>query len=695
MRTKCVNSLIYWLLISLMNTSFIYRVFTRFSENAYLNGLCNVFVMLLPVSLLSAFAMLIGSGLVELGFQSQANYLVFISKLVWKLFPILLLIYYSLFLARLHNISRTNVITPSLLIYVILSNEWGLLHTGSILPDNYPMAIMTPLLVAFTVKHLTRRRVYMESDLPNVVDQSINLIFGTILIVTLYVSLGHYLGGAFYSMSCVKELVPTMGVDSLLGGLWYELVRNLLWTIGINGHVLLAGYKQELYQLSVDSFTMYQIMGEELPILTSSFYDIYAGIGGAGNTLSLVLCMLLFTKNKGYRTLAGATLILSIFNINEPVLFGLPVIFNPVLIIPFLITPLVAILVAYTATWIGLVAPVSQFVSWMTPTLFSGYLATDGSISGALLQFVIIIIGMMIYLPFFKQMDRVLGSHAVFSKGSSDEFFNYEEVGNSRGVIGLLPHMSGNLLAQKQISDLQHDGEFVLFYQPQIDNSKHCVSSLEALIRHRSKDGTITPPTFLANFATLGLTSELDLWVIRRALQEVAPLASNKTFKISINVSPETFLVPNFAEIVIELIDNSTLSYEQIELEITEELLIQDEQRTWSVFTQLREKGIKIALDDFGSGYSSIGHLCKYEFDKVKIDRSLVMNLKHKNGREMFRLTSELVRITGAEIVVEGVETQEELDFVTQQGIALIQGYYFYQPMPFEQVCQQVVICNH
>ncbi|MCG9648069.1 EAL domain-containing protein [Vibrio brasiliensis] len=676
-----------------MNTSLIYRVFSRFSENTYLNGLCNVFVMLLPVSLLSAFATLIGNGLMIWGFESEANYLLFVSRLVWKLFPMLLLIYYALFLARLHNISRTNVVTPSVLVYVILCNEWGLLHPGSILPASYPLAIVTPLLVACAVKHMMRRRVFLDSALPNVVDQSINLILGTIALVSAFVFIGHLIGKLVLALP-VLDWVPSIGVDSLLGGLWYELIRSLLWTIGINGHVVLASYKNELYEVSVNCFNSYKAVGGDLPILTSSFYDIYAGIGGAGNTLSLVLCMLLFTKNKGYRTLAGATLILSLFNINEPVLFGLPVIFNPVLIIPFLLTPLVAIVVAYTATLLGMVAPVSEFVSWMTPSLISGYIATDGHISGSILQLVIIAIGIAIYLPFFKQMDRVSGSHAVFTKGSSDEFFNYEEIGNNRSVIGLLPNMSGNLLAQTDISNLQRSGEFVLFYQPQVNNDKNCVSSLEVLIRHRSKDGTITPPTFLSSFAKLGLTSDLDMWVIKRALKEVAPLAPNATFKISINVSPETFLVPNFAEIVIDLIENSALSFEQVELEITEELLIQDEQTTWSVFTQLREKGIQIALDDFGSGYSSIGHLCKYEFDKVKIDRSLVVNLKHKHGREMFRLTSELVRITGAEIVVEGVETDEELDFVSQQGITLIQGYYFYKPMPFDQVCQQVVFCN-
>lgn len=641
--------------------------------------------MLLPVSLLSAFTMLIGNGLAWLGYLSLSEYLYFISTLIWKLFPLLLLVYYALFLSRLHRLSRTIIVTPSLLVYVILCNEWGLLHVGSVLPANYPLAIATPLLIAFSVKYMTRRRLFVNSELPNVVDQSINLIFATVLLVFVYTVVGHLLGAWFQSNTNASAFVPELGVHSLFDALWYELIRNLLWSIGINGHIIFSPYKAELYQLTSSSFELYKELGAHLPILTSNFYDIYAGIGGAGNTLSLVLCMLFFTRNKGYRNLAIATLLLSIFNINEPILFGLPVIFNPVLIVPFLLTPLVAICVAYFATYIGFVPPISEFVSWMTPAFISGYLATGEHVSGALLQLVIIAIGVLIYLPFFKQMDKVIGSHAIFSKGSSDEFFNYEAIGNSRSVA-LLPHMSNSLSAQRHISHLQQTGEFVLFYQPQIDAESKEVSSLEVLIRHKSGDGKITPPTFLSSFSKLGLTSELDLWVIQKALEEVSPLAKNQSFKVSINVSTETFLIPNFAETVIGLIEQSSLTFEQVELEITEDLLIQDEQATWGVFQQLKERGIGIALDDFGAGYSSIGYLGKYDYDKVKIDRSLVLNLKHRNGREMFRLTSEIVRLTGAEIVVEGVEEQEEFEFIVGQGIKLIQGYFFYRPMPFEEV---------
>lgn len=677
-----------------MKLKSLYQFIASTSENSYVNGLCNVFLMLLPISLLSAFCMLLGNSFTLIGMTELADKVLFTSTLIWKLFPILLVVYYSQFLATLHKTSRTNVITPSLLIYVILGHEWGMLHPGTIIPTNYPLAIFIPLLVSKTTQILERKKLFMESELPNVVDQTINLVGACIFMVVLYAGAGYLFKGWIQSFSEVVRLIPSLDEYSLGDALLYELIRNLFWAIGVNGHIILAPIKSEVYEFSVQSFELHSTFGNPLPILTSNFYDIYAGMGGSGNTLSLVLCMLLFTKNKGYRTLAIATLVLSIFNINEPILFGLPIIFNPVLVIPFLLTPLAGLSIGYLATALGWVDPVSTFVSWMTPAFISGYLATGNDIAAPILQLVIVLVGMAIYLPFFKQMDKVAGSNAVFTKGLSDNFFNYRDLGNSRSVMGVLPQMSANLSAQREISQLQKTGDFVLFYQPQYDMNKECVNSLEVLIRHKGYDGKITPPWFLGSFAKLGLTSELDLWVVKQALEEVSPLATNPNFKVSINISPDTFLVENFASIVSGLIAKSSLSFNQVEFEITEDLLIQDEKKTWSVLQELRQKGIRIALDDFGAGYSSIGYLSRYEFDKVKIDRSLVLNLNQKNGREMFSLTSQLVRTTGAEIVVEGVEQQEEIDFMREQNINLIQGFYFFKPMPFSDIVDKDLFCK-
>ncbi|EGU35563.1 EAL domain-containing protein [Vibrio scophthalmi] len=676
-----------------MNTKSLYCVLSKISENQYINGLCNVFLMLLPISLLSAFCMLIGTGLSMLGFADWAQKIQLTSTLVWKLFPILLVVYYSQFLATLHKTSRANVITPALLIYVILGHEWGMLQPGSVIPTNYPLAIIIPFLVSKTTQLIEKRRLFVESELPNVVDQTINLVGAAVFMVVLYVGAGTLLKDWIIASSEFFRLIPTLDEYSLGDAVIYELVRNLFWSIGINGHIVLAPLKSELYEFTAQSYRLYADFGVQLPILTSNFYDIYAAMGGSGNTISLVLCMLFFTQNRGYRALAAATLVLSIFNINEPILFGLPVIFNPLLIVPFLLAPIAGLVLAYTATALGLVSPVETFVSWMTPALLSGYNATGNDPAAVILQLVIIMVCTLIYYPFFKQMDKVIGTNAIFTKGLSDNFFNYRDMGNNRAVMGMLPQMSGNLAAQRNISQLQTTGDFVLFYQPQVDMQRNCINSLEVLIRHKSYDGKITPPTFLSSFAKLGLSSEVDLWVVKQALHEVSPLAVDPKFKVSINISPDTFLIENFAKIVIKMIEQSNLAFNQIEFEITEDLLIQDEETTWNVLQELRSIGIKIALDDFGAGYSSIGYLSRYEFDKVKIDRSLVLNLKQKNGKEMFSLTTQLVRTIGAEIVVEGVEEQEEIDFMQQQDIHLIQGYYFYKPMPLSEIIEQDIFC--
>ncbi len=608
------------------------------------------------------------------------------SSIIWKLFPILLLVYFSQFLSSLLKVSRVNVITPSLMIYFIVCNEWGLLQEGTVVPSNYPLAIIIPILVGWSVRAMQNRKWFMRSELPNIVDQSYNLIMATTVLVVGYTLLGYVLGRVFCAADIAGFLLPNLDPYSLSDGVIYELVRNLFWSIGINGHIIFAPYKAELYEATRVAIENHELLGTPLPILTTNFFDFYAGLGGAGNTISLVLCMLFLTKNRSYKALATAALILSFFNINEPIIFGLPIMFNPLLIVPFLIAPVVGLVIAYVATALGLVAPMTEIMSWMTPPLMSGYVGTGSTWTGAVLQLIIILVGVIIYYPFFKQMDNIGNANASFAKSLSDDFFNYEGVESGKSAGAFFPEITSKFAAQKRITDLKNNGEFILYYQPQVNTRTGEIRSLEVLIRHRSESGEISPPTFLDDFAKVGLMSELDLWVVETALKESAPLADSPNFKVSINMSPETCLVPDFTEKVLSMINQSALSYSQVEFEITEDMLIQDEHSTHRVLTSLREAGVKIALDDFGSGYSSIGYLSKYDFDKVKIDRSLVLNLNNKNGRELFRLTAKLVKITGAETVAEGIETEAELEFMAEQNIHLIQGFYFYKPMPFEDV---------
>lgn len=200
------------------------------------------------------------------------------------------------------------------------------------------------------------------------------------------------------------------------------------------------------------------------------------------------------------------------------------------------------------------------------------------------------------------------------------------------------------------------------------------------------------PPHFIDAYAQLGIQAELDLWVIENAFNNTSQFAKYPNFKISINVSPATLLMPDFVEILLKSVTLTELTPMQVELEITEELLVQEEAKTKIVLDTLRKYGFSIALDDFGSGFSSLGYLSKYVFDKVKIDRSLLLNSKSEKGKALFSLAVKLGAITEASIVVEGVETQRELSFVSTLGIERIQGFYFYKPMPVEDIIARHII---
>ena len=351
------------------------------------------------------------------------------------------------------------------------------------------------------------------------------------------------------------------------------------------------------------------------------------------------------------------------------------------MLVPFLLVPVVSFIIAYGAIYFGIVPPLNEVYSWLMPPFVSGYMATGGAISGAVLQLVLVLIGAAIYLLFFKLMDkRSLG--VGISDIFSNRLFTSDEIEVKTRLTSFIPSLHNNLAAQREIEKLQNEGEFILYFQPQVDIENNKVAGCEALLRFKNNQGQVLSPTFIAAFNQLGLMPELDLWVLDKAIQAAEKfIVVNPNFKLSVNISPDTVLSKNFVKIVKNRILDSSLSFCHIELEFTEELLILDEAKVAQVMLELQCLGISVALDDFGTGYSSLAYLSRFEFNKVKIDRSLVLNLDSQRGRELFKLAVQLGKITQADIVVEGVEQQSELNFIASLGVRYIQGFYFYQPM--------------
>lgn len=200
---------------------------------------------------------------------------------------------------------------------------------------------------------------------------------------------------------------PLLHLGNSLGAMLIAyLFLNLFWFFGINGgSVVGAVYNPILKILSVENLEAFKV-GAKIPnIITGQFQDMFATFGGAGSTLSLLIAMVLICKSKRIKSLGRLSMLPGIFGINEPLIFGLPIMLNPILLIPFIIVPSINIIITYFCMASGLV-PLTNGVQlpWTTPVIFSGFLTTGWQ--GAILQAILLVLGIFIYMPFIKMLDN-------------------------------------------------------------------------------------------------------------------------------------------------------------------------------------------------------------------------------------------------------------------------------------------------
>ena len=232
--------------------------------------------------------------------------------------------------------------------------------------------------------------------------------------------------------------------------------------------------------------------------------------------------------------------------------------------------------------------------------------------------------------------------------------------------------------------------EFELFYQPIVDVATGRIKSCEALIRwHHPERGMVSPIEFIPIAEETGLIVPVGEWVLRTACAEAAHWP--REIGVSVNLSPAQFKSRNLVQAVADALEESGLSHDRLELEITELVLLQESEGAFAVLHQLRKLGIKIAMDDFGTGYSSLGYLRSFPFDKIKIDQSFIRDLATKEDsvaivRAVVGLSSSL----GITTTAEGVETKDQLSRLTSEGCNEIQGFLFSPPRPAAEIEQML-----
>jgi EAL domain-containing protein (putative c-di-GMP-specific phosphodiesterase class I) len=203
---------------------------------------------------------------------------------------------------------------------------------------------------------------------------------------------------------------------------------------------------------------------------------------------------------------------------------------------------------------------------------------------------------------------------------------------------------------------------------------------MEALLRWHHPDRGNVPPNIIIPIAeTSGLMGPLTEWVLRTACRDAM---SWKPLKVAVNLSPTLFLENNLCAMVKSVLKDTGLPAAQLELEITEEILMTETDRILAILGELKEIGVSIAMDDFGTGYSSLSYLRKFPFDKIKIDRSFVNEVDNNPAaKEIVRAIINMGHALKMQVNAEGVETAEQANMLQDEGCEELQGYLYGYPM--------------
>jgi diguanylate cyclase (GGDEF)-like protein len=265
--------------------------------------------------------------------------------------------------------------------------------------------------------------------------------------------------------------------------------------------------------------------------------------------------------------------------------------------------------------------------------------------------------------------------------------------GNSRFFERAMDqHMQARHALERDLRAALHNGEFELYYQPQLNLQRDEITGFEALLRwNHPARGLVMPTDFIPLAEETGLIVQIGEWTLRQACTDAAHWP--RGIKVAVNLSAAQFRFGNVRQAVISALGASNLLPQGLEIEVTESVLVQDSDSVSETLNRLHDIGVGIALDDFGTGYSSLNYLRHFRFDKIKIDQSFIQGLaQHPNSSlAIVRSIVALGTSLGIATTAEGVETTEQLERVRAEGCTEVQGFLIGTPRPLRDVMPLLV----
>ena len=459
------------------------------------------------------------------------------------------------------------------------------------------------------------------------------------------------------------------------GGWWLTslavLLNQVFWFIGTHGGHFLDTYASALFSPWGSAY--------DKQLAWRPLFNAFVLLGGSGATGGLLLAIGIAVREGPARKLAQLSALPGIFNINETILYGLPVVLNPAYLLPFITVPLLLAALTLTGVHLGFLHFLPLSVPWTTPPLISGWLLT-GSWHGAAFQLGELALSTALYLPFVRRVEarRIAKQAHRFAEASEailSEGRVRMPVANRDDQVGLI--------ARGLLGDLHTDlarNALQLAYQP-----KHAldgrVVGVEALLRWpHARHGALSPALAVTLAEDSGDIHRLGYWALEQACACKAEWNRQgfSAINMAINVSPLQLTAPSFVPQLAALLRKHGLRPDDIELEITESQHIPDSEIVDTTLHDLSELGIRLAMDDFGMGYSSLLHLRRFHVHAIKIDGSLSRDvLSNSTIADIIRTIAALGRAQHIAVIAEFVETRAQRDRLAELGCDCFQGYLY------------------
>ncbi len=690
---------------------------TAVTGNHLLTAIRNGFTYMVPFALLGSFALVFLSLPIEayrnfmthVFGDSWSNMLMFVRDGTFNFFSLIAVICISYSYAQEMN-EHKGYVSPvissitSLAAFVALSGinkeSFSMSHFGVI---GIFIAIMVTVISSILFRRLAAIRffkihLYSDGANPNF-NSAISLFVPAALTISLFAVLNQVFFYYFeisdiqtFLAGCLLKFFSLIRSD-FLGGILFIVLIHLFWVLGIHGSNMMEPVAQGIFVPALELNQQLIRFGlEPSQIFTKTFFDTFVLMGGCGSMLCLVLAMLLTGQNKSQKSLAQLSAIPVLFNINELMVFGVPIVLNPVYVLPFLLVPLMMTAVSYVAVQLGLVPYTTHAVEWTTPIFLSGYVST-GSVSGSLLQMFNLTVGTLIYVPFIRLSEKVNQSRKIENLNQIYKAFtHFEERGNSAALLSRHDKVGSvaRLLAADLEYDLNHE-KVRLFYQPIIDNNEK-VAGLEALLRwEHSSYGFIYPPLIISLAEESHLMDTLGTWIMDRACADLAAIhqCGFSGLSMCINISNKQFEDEKLPELLNKAIQKHRINPSDIEIEVTEKLALLADTKISAMIDKIDQMGVRLAMDDFGMGHSSMMYLKECNFHIVKLDGSLVKDvLRNSNCCTLISSIVALGRTMNYKVVAEYVEEGAQRDILFDLGCDYYQGYLYSKAVPFNDVLE-------